>query len=99
MTTEKEQAEFLDSIMHELDSDPDTSPQDKQLLKSASEFLKPLIKGEPEKLYAGYQNGYYYVRINGSATFGTVRELIAQGYEIKFLEPPFGKPIMLKKRD
>ena len=94
-----EQAEFLEGIMHELDSDPDTSPQDKQLLKSASEFLKPLIKGEPEKLYAGYENGYYDVRINGSATFGTVRELIAQGYEIKFLEPPFGKPSMRKKRD
>ena len=94
-----EQAEFLESIMHELDSDPDTTPEDKQLLKSASEFLKPLIKGEPEKLYAGYQNGYYDVRINGSATFGTVRELIAQGYEIKFLEPPFGKPVMRKKRD
>ena len=93
-----EQAEFLESIMQELDSDPAASTQDKQLLKSASEFLKPLIKGEPEKLYAGYQNGYYYVRINGSATFGTVRELIAQGYEIKFLEPPFGKPVMHKKR-
>ena len=64
-----EQAEFLDKIIHELDSDPDTSPQDKQLLKSASEFLKPLIKGEPETLYAGYQNGYYYVRINATERF------------------------------
>ena len=99
MATEQEQAEFLESMIKELDSDPATSPQDKQLLKSASEFLKPLLKSEPEKLYAGYQNGYYYVKINGSATFGTVRELIAQGYEIKFLEPPFGKPIMIKRRD
>ena len=98
MTTEKEQAEFLDSIMHELDSDPDTSPQDKQLLKSASEFLKPLIKGEPETLYAGYRNGYYRIRLNGSATLGTIRELTAEGYKLQFLEPPFGKPIMLKKR-
>ena len=86
-------------MIKELDSDPDTTLQDKQLLKSASEFLKPLLKSEPETLYAGYQNGYYYVRINGSATFGTARELIAQGYEIKFLEPPFGKPIMIKRRD
>ena len=99
MATEQEQAEFLESMIKELDSDPDTSPQDKQLLKSASEFLKPLIKGEPETLYAGYDGGYYYVKINGNATFGTARELIAQGYEIKFLEPPFGKLIMLKKRD
>ena len=99
MATEQEQAEFLESMIKELDSDPDTSPQDKQLLKSASEFLKPLLKSEPETLYAGYQNGYYYVKINGSATFGTARELIAQGYEIKFLEPPFGKPIMIKRRD
>ena len=94
-----EQAEFLDSIIHELDSDPDTSPQDKQLLKSASEFLKPLLKSEPEKLYAGYQNGYYYVRINGSATLGTIKKLTAEGYNLLFLEPPFGKLIMLKKRD
>ena len=94
-----EQAEFLDGIMHELDSDPDTSPQDKQLLKSASEFLKPLIKGEPEKLYAGYQHGYYYVRINGSTKMKVIAELKSLGYEIKFLEPPIGKPIMLKKRD
>ena len=94
-----EQAEFLDSIMHELDSDPDTSPQDKQLLKSASEVLKPLLKSEPEKLYAGYQNGYYYVKINGSATLGTIRELTAEGYKLQFLEPPFGKPIMIKRRD
>ena len=98
MTTEKEQAEFLDKIMHELDSDPDTSPQDKQLLKSASEFLKPLLKSEPETLYAGYQNGYYYVRINASATLGTIRKLTAEGYKLQFLEPPFGKPIMLKRR-
>ena len=94
-----EQAEFLESVMHELDSDPDTSPQDKQLLKSASEFLKPLLKSEPEKLYAGYQNGYYYVRINGSATLGTIKKLTAEGYNLLFLEPPFGKLIMLKKRD
>ena len=94
-----EQAEFLDKIIHELDSDPDTSPKDKQLLKSASEFLKPLIKGEPEKLYAAYQNGYYYVKINGSATLGTIKKLTAEGYNLLFLEPPFGKPIMRKKRD
>ena len=99
MNTEQEQAEFLDSIMHELDSDPDTSPQDKQLLKSASEFLKPLLKSEPETLYAGYQNGYYYVKINGSATLGTIRKLTAEGYNLLFLEPPFGKPLMIKKRD
>ena len=86
MTTEKEQAEFLDKIIHELDSDPDTTLQDKQLLKSASEFLKPLIKD-------------YYVRINGSATLGTIKKLTAEGYNLLFLEPPFGKPIMLKKRD
>ena len=94
-----EQAEFLESIMHELDSDPDTTPEDKQLLKSASEFLKPLLKGEPEKLYAGYRNGYYRIRLNGSATLGTIRELTAEGYKLQFLEPPFGKLIMLKKRD
>ena len=99
MTTEKEQAEFLESIMHELDSDPDTTPEDKQLLKSASEFLKPLLKSEPEKLYAGYQNGYYYVKINGSATLGTIKKLTAEGYNLLFIEPPFGKPIMIKRRD
>ena len=99
MTTAKEQSEFLDSIMQELEADPAASTQDKQLLKSASEFLKPLIKGEPEKLYAGYQNGYYYVKINGSATLGTIKKLTAEGYNLLFLEPPFGKPIMLKRRD
>ena len=99
MTTEKEQAEFLESIMHELDSDPDTTPEDKQLLKSASEFLKPLLKSEPEKLYAGYDGGYYSVKLNGNATLGTIKKLTAEGYNLLFLEPPFGKPIMLKKRD
>ena len=92
-----EQAEFLESIMQELDSDPDTTQAEKQLIKVGYAVVKSIT--EPQKLYAGYQNGYYYVRINGSATFGTARELIAQGYEIKFLEPPFGKLIMIKKRD
>ena len=93
-----EQAEFLDSIMHELDSDPDTSPQDKQLLKSASEFLKPLLKGEPEKLCAGYEAGYYFVKVSGSTKIGTITELQASGYALHFLQPPFGKPVMHKKR-
>ena len=99
MTTEKEQAEFLESIMHELDSDPDTTPEDKQLLKSASEFLKPLLKSEPEKLYAGYDGGYYSVKLNGSTKISTIAQLKALGYILYFLEPPFGKPVMRKKRD
>ena len=93
-----EQSEFLESIMRELDSDPDTTSEDKQLLKSASEFLKPLLKPEPQVLYAGYDAGYYFVKVSGSTKIGTITELQASGYALHFLEPPFGKPVMRKKR-
>ena len=92
-----EQAEFLSSIMEELENDPEYQEEDKQLIKAGYDYIKPLLG--PQKLYAGYQHGYYYVRINGSATLGTIRELTAEGYNLLFLEPPFGKPVMLKKRD
>ena len=93
-----EQSEFLESIMRELDSDPDTTPQDKQLLKSAGEFLKPLLNPEPQVLYAGYDAGYYFIKIHKDVLGTTLTQLRALGYEIKFLEPPFGKPVMRKKR-
>ena len=32
MTTTEEQAEFLDSIMQELEADPATTPEDKEIL-------------------------------------------------------------------
>ena len=98
MTTEQQQAELVNKIMHELDSDRATTPQDKQLLKSASELLQPLLKSEPEKLYAGYEAAYYFVKVSGSTKIGTIAELKALGYALHFLEPPFGKPVMLKKR-
>ncbi len=96
-------------MIKELDSDPDTTPQDKQLLKSASEFLKqllksaseflkPLLNPEPQVLYAGYDAGYYFVKVSGSTKIGTITELQASGYALHFLQPPFGKPVMHKKR-
>ena len=95
MTTTEEQAEFLDSIMQELEADPATTPEDREILKAG--YIKPLLK--PQKLYAGYKNGYYYIRLNGSTEFGTIAKLKALGYILHFLEPPFKKPVMLKKRD
>jgi hypothetical protein len=96
MTT-TQQAEFLSSIMEELEADPKTTQEDKQLLKSAQEYLRPLL--EPPKLYAGYEHGLYYIRLNFNTKLTTIASLQTQGYQLHFLEPPFGKPIMLKKRD
>ena len=95
MNTTK-QAEFLESIMQELDSDPDTTPEAKQLIKVGYAVVKSIT--EPERLYAGYENGYYFIKINKDVTGTPLMQLRALGYEIKFLEPPFGKLIMLKKR-
>ena len=91
-----EQAEFLESIMQELDSDPDTTPEAKQLIKVGYAVVKSIT--EPERIYAGYENGYYFIKINKDVTGTPLMQLRALGYEIKFLEPPFGKLIMLKKR-
>ena len=91
-----EQAEFLSSIMQELEADPEYTKEDKQIIKAGYEFVKPLL--EPQRLYAGYQDGYYYVRLNGNTKIGTIADIEALGYEIKSLKPPFGKLIMLKKR-
>ena len=96
MTTTEEQAEFLDSIMQELEADPATTPEDREILKAGHDYIKPLLK--PKTLYAGYKNGYYYIRLNGSTEFGTIAKLKALGYILHFLEPPFGEPVMLKKR-
>ena len=91
-----EQSEFLDSIMQELEADPDTTPEAKQLIKVGYAVVKSIT--EPERLYAGYENGYYFIKINKDVTGTPLMQLRALGYEIKFLEPPFGKLIMLKKR-
>ena len=96
MNTTK-QAKFLESIMQELDSDPEYTNEDKQIIKFGYELIKPLI--EPQRLYAGYETRFYYIRLNGSTKLGTIAELEALGYKLHFLEPPFGNPIMLKKRD
>ena len=91
-----EQAEFLESVMHELDSDPDTTQEEKQLIKVGYAVVKSITA--PQRLYAGYENGYYFIKINKDVTGTPLMQLRALGYEIKFLEPPFGKLIMLKKR-
>ena len=91
-----EQAEFLSSIMEELENDPEYQEEDKQLIKTGYQLIKPLL--EPQRLYAGYQAGYYYIRISLNTKMTTIESLQAQGYNLQFLEPPFGKPIMLKKR-
>ena len=91
------QAEFLSVIMQELEADPEYPEQEKRIIKAGYDYIKPLLK--PQKLYAGYQNGHYYIRLNGSTELGTIAKLKALGYTFQLLEPPFGKPIMLKKRD
>ena len=91
-----EQAEFLESIMQELDSDPDTTQAEKQLIKVGYAVVKSIT--EPQKLYAGYEAGYYYIRRNGDTRMGMIAKLKALGYTLHFLQPPFGKPVMLKKR-
>ena len=91
-----EQSEFLESIMQELGNDPDTTQEEKQLIKVGYAVVKSIT--EPQRLYAGYENGYYFIKINKDVTGTPLMQLRALGYEIKFLEPPFGKLIMLKKR-
>ena len=92
-----EQAEFLSSIMEELENDPEYQEEDKQLIKAGYDYIKPLLG--PQKLYAGYEAGYYYIRLNLEIKMGMIAELKALGYTLHFLQPPFGKPVMLKKRD
>ena len=92
-----EQAEFLSSIMQELEADPEYPQEEKRIIKAGYDYIKPLL--EPQKLYAGYQNGHYYIRLNGSTELGTIAKLKALGYTFHFFQPPFGKPVMLKKRD
>ena len=92
-----QQAEFLSKVMEDLETDPEYTPEDKQIIKFGYEIIQPLIK--PQKLYAGSENGFYYIRLNGSTKLGTIAKLKALGYTLHFLQPPFGKPTMLKKRD
>ena len=95
MTTE-EQAEFLDSIMQELEADPEYPEEEKRVIKASYDFIKPLLG--PQKLYAGYDAGYYYIRLNLETKMGTIAKLKALGYTLQLLDPPFGKLVMLKKR-
>ena len=92
-----QQAEFLSKVMEDLETDPEYTPEDKQIIKFGYEIIQPLIK--PQKLYAGSENGFYYIRLNSSTKLGTIAKLKALGYTLHFLQPPFGKPTMLKKRD
>ena len=92
-----QQAEFLSKVMEDLETDPEYTPEDKQIIKFGYEIIQPLIK--PQKLYAGSENGFYYIRLNSSTKLGTIAKLKALGYTLHFLQPPFGEPIMLKKRD
>ena len=91
-----EQAEFLSSIMEELENDPEYQEEDKQLIKAGYDYIKPLLG--PQKLYAGYDAGYYYIRLNLETKMGTIAKLKALGYTLQLLDPPFGKLVMLKKR-
>ena len=54
---------------------------------------------EPQNLYAGYEAGYYYIKINLSTKISTIANLQQAGYTFHLLKPPFAEPIMLKKRD
>lgn len=92
-----EQAEFLSSIMEELENDPEYQEEDKQLIKAGYDYIKPLLG--PQKLYAGYDAGYYYIKINLSTKISTIANLQQAGYTLHLLKPPFAEPIMLKKRD
>ena len=49
MTTTEDQAEFLDSIMQELDSDPEYTPEAKQLIKVGYAVVKSItaLRGKP----------------------------------------------------
>ena len=92
-----EQAEFLSSIMQELEADPEYPEEEKRVIKASYDFIKPLLG--PQKLYAGYDAGYYYIRLNLETKMGTIAKLQGAGYTLHLLKPPFAEPIMLKKRD
>ena len=47
-----EQAEFLESIMQELEADPEYTKEDKQIIKAGYEFVKPFL--EPLGLEKGF---------------------------------------------
>ena len=82
--------------MEELENDPEYQEEDKQLIKAGYDYIKPLLG--PQKLYAGYDAGYYYIRLNLETKMGTIAKLKALGYTLQLLDPPFGKLVMLKKR-
>ena len=48
--------------------------------------------------FAGYERGYFYIRISMDTKIHAIEGLKAFGYSLVFLEPPFGAPVMLKKR-
>jgi hypothetical protein len=57
-------------------------------------------KSTPQSLHfvAGYQNGYYYLKPDPDSPLIELRPLTLLGYKLQFLQEPFRKPIMLKKR-
>ena len=61
-------------------------------------YVNDELKSEPEKLCAGYEAGYYYIKINLNTKISTIAKLKALGYTLQLLDPPFGKLVMLKKR-
>ena len=50
------------------------------------------------RLYAGYEMGYYCVRIKGDIELATLLPLQALGYRLRFLQPPASHPVLLKRR-
>ena len=50
------------------------------------------------RLYAGYETGYYCVRIKGDIELATLLPLQAKGYRLRFLQPPASHPVLLKRR-
>ena len=94
MTT-PQQAESLSIIIQAIVPLP-YSESERQELFAAAELIEPLLK--PQTLYAGYELGHYYIRVNGDTKISTIELLKAQGYTLHFAAEHFGKPIMLKRR-
>jgi hypothetical protein len=91
-TATQKQAEWLNSLIE--DATPSATPPERELLERAKSLITPLLP-----IYAGYQDGYYYIRINSNMRISTILDLQRLGYRLRYLGAAFTKPIMIKRRD
>lgn len=91
-----EQAKFLSEAMEAMEKEAGTSKEDREFIRMGYYLISPLLK--PPRICAGYEGGWWYVKLDPNTKIRTIEELQGHGYKLRFAAPPFGKPMMLKKR-